>query len=88
MLQASYQALDAGFVGLIVSCFNRTQGPEEGNRLSVIAFQSVLDGGEGLEEEPPEADLEEDAQMRQALAASRARAPTHPPRTFSVPFTP
>lgn len=77
MLQASYQALDAGFVGLIVSCFNRTKGPEEGDRLSVIAFQSVLDGEQATEEEPPDADFEEDAQMRQALAASRARVHPH-----------
>jgi hypothetical protein len=72
-VQASYQALDAGFVGLIVSCFNRTQGAEEGNRLSVIAFQSVLDDPESHELEALDADEEEDAQMRQALAASRAR---------------
>lgn len=78
-MQASYQALDSGFVGLIVSCFNRCHGAEEGDRLSVIAFQSVLDGSTGQEVDAPEADDEEDAQMRQALAASRARVLLPPP---------
>jgi hypothetical protein len=74
MLQASYQALDAGFVGLIVSCFNRTHGVEEGNRLSVIAFQAIRNDPEKHEAEPPDVDDdEEDAQLKQALAASRAR---------------
>jgi hypothetical protein len=47
---------------------------EEGNRLSVIAFQAIRNDPEKHEAEPPDVDDdEEDAQLKQALAASRAR---------------
>ena len=40
-VQAGYQSLDQGFVGIIVSAFNAL--PETGTRVQVIAFQSVVD---------------------------------------------
>ena len=40
-VQASYQGMDEGFVGVIVSCFDCGKPPENKNRIQVIAFQSV-----------------------------------------------
>eukprot|EP00743_Colponemidia_sp_Colp-15_P004749 GILK01005114.1.p1 GENE.GILK01005114.1~~GILK01005114.1.p1 ORF type:complete len:353 (+),score=63.67 GILK01005114.1:284-1342(+) len=38
--QASYQTMDPGFIGIILSCFNDDAGAKSG-RVQVIAFQSV-----------------------------------------------
>ena len=71
VLQAGYQAMDPGFVGLIVSCFNAL--PQHGSRLQVIAFQSV-----------PSVDIDDDIDLlgmdtptRDAILASSRGALLH-----------
>eukprot|EP00892_Ulva_mutabilis_P012260 jgi/Ulvmu1/9406/UM051_0034.1 len=70
--QASYQTLDEGFIGIIVSCFNSMQVSEQGDRIQVIAFQSKPAGA--VDVGASDDDAEEDAAMRAALKESREEA--------------
>lgn len=74
--QAQYQAMDAGFVGLIVSCFNSSPAPDCSNRLQVIAFQSVQGA-----EASYDFDFDGlDSPTREALQASADGSPSPPVR--------